>query len=292
MYNTIEKAAILIEALPYIRSFAGKTVVIKYGGAAMTSKALQDAVMQDITLMKFCGMKPVIVHGGGPEISSLSKQMGIEPQFIDGLRVTDAATMDIVQMALLGKTNRSIVTQLNQHGAGAIGLSGQDSHLLRAKKRMHQHIKTNKLIDLGFVGDVEAVNSNIIETLTAQGYVPVIAPIGVDANGQAFNINADSVAGEIAAALKAEKLVFLTDVEGIYADKNNPASLVNQLSVNDAKKWIQTGKLAGGMIPKLQACIHALTTGTQRVHIIDGRVQHSLLLEIFTDKGIGTMVVN
>lgn len=292
MQNYIEKAAVLIEALPYIRSFAGKTVVIKYGGAAMTTPALQDAVMQDITLMKFCGMNPVIVHGGGPELSSFCKKMGIEPKFIDGLRVTDAATMEMAQMILFGKTNREIVTRLNLHGARAIGLTGQDGNLLISAKRKHKDIKTNQWVDLGFVGDITSVNINIIESLTSTGYVPVIAPIGMGTDGQAYNINADSVAGEIAAALKAEKLVFLTDVEGLYAEKNNPESLVNQITANEAKEWIQQGKLDGGMIPKLEACMKALSAGTSQVHIIDGRVPHSLLLEIFTDKGIGTMVVN
>lgn len=290
MQNSIEKAAVLIEALPYIRSFAGKTVVIKYGGAAMTSKDLQNSVMQDISLMKYCGMKPVIVHGGGPEISAYAQKMGLQPQFIDGLRVTDAAMMEMVQMVLLGKTNREIVTHLNQQGVRAIGLSGQDSHLLLATKRLHRNIKTKEMIDLGYVGDVKAVNTEIIETLTAANYVPVIAPIGMSADGQAFNINADIVAGEIAAALAAEKLVFLTDVEGLYADKNDKQTLVNQITVTEAEQWIRSGKLEGGMIPKLQACIKALAAGTSRVHIIDGRVPHSMLLEIFTDTGVGTMV--
>lgn len=284
MQNYIEKASILVEALPYIRSFFGKTVVIKYGGAAMAAADLQDAVMQDIALMKFCGMNPVIVHGGGPEISSLCEKMQIIPKFIDGLRVTDAETMKIVQMVLQGKTNPEIVMQLNQHGVRAIGLSGKDAHLIQAKKYDHRE-------DLGFVGEIQKINKSVIETLTQNGFIPVIAPIGFDEKGQAYNVNADTCAAEVAAALQAEKLVFLTDVEGILAEKNNPASLVDRITQIEAETWIKSGKLNGGMLPKLAACFKALDAGTQRVHIIDGRVPHSLLLEVFTDKGIGTMVV-
>lgn len=286
------KTTILVEALPYIREFAGKIIVIKYGGAAMAAANLQEAVMQDIALMKFCGMYPIVVHGGGPEINSLCEKMGITPKFIDGLRVTDAATMELVQMTLVGKTNRNIVTRLNQHGVRAIGLSGQDGQLLHASKRLHQRIGSGETVDLGFVGDVDQVNITVLETLLHGNFVPVIAPIGVDTNGQSYNINADTAAGAIAAALRAEKLVFLTDVEGIRADKNDPNSLVSHITVDQAKDWILNGKLEGGMIPKLNACFAALQAGTQRVHIIDGRVQHSLLLEVFTDHGVGTMVMS
>jgi acetylglutamate kinase len=290
MQDIIEKASVLIEALPYIRSFANKTIVVKYGGAAMAAADLQSAVMQDIALMKFCGMKPVVVHGGGAEISAVSQKMGIEPKFIDGFRFTDNETMQIVQMALIGKTNREIVAKLNQQGARSIGLSGHDGYLIKAKKRKHCEVKSGKELDLGFVGEVTAINKQLIETLTESGYVPVIAPVGVDENGQAYNVNADIAAGEIAAALKAEKLVFLTDVEGIRKNKTDAKSVVSHITVAEAKEWIANGQLEGGMIPKLESCFIALQGGTQRVHIIDGRVPHSMLLEIFTNKGIGTMV--
>ncbi len=292
MQDVIDKAAILIEALPYIRSFAGKTVVIKYGGAAMAAADLQTAIMQDIALMKFCGMNPIVVHGGGPEISAFSKAMGLEPTFIDGLRVTDAATMNLVQMVLLGKTNREIVMQLNRQGVRAMGLSGQDAAWMQANKLKHRLVKTGELVDLGFVGEINKIDAAVIEKLIKDDFIPVIAPIAVGADHQAYNVNADVAAGAIAAALQAEKLVFLTDVEGIRQDKNNPDSVMSRLTASDAKQWIQEGQCDGGMIPKLEACCTALTSGTNRVHIIDGRVPHSLLLEIFTDRGIGTMVVN
>lgn len=292
MQDIIDKAAILVEALPYIRSFSGKTVVIKYGGAAMAAADLQTAIMQDVALMKFCGMNPIVVHGGGPEISTLSKSMGIEPKFIDGLRITDAATMNLVQMVLLGKTNRDIVMRLNQQGVRAMGISGQDAAWMQATKLNHRSLGTGEVIDLGFVGDITKIDASVIEKLIADDFIPVIAPIAVGADHQAYNINADVAAGAIAAALRAEKLVFLTDVEGIRQDKNNPQSVVSHLTVSEAKQAIQQGNCDGGMIPKLEACCAALLAGTNRVHIIDGRVPHSLLLEIFTDRGIGTMVVN
>lgn len=291
MQEYIDKAAVLAEALPYIRAFAGKTVVVKYGGAAMAAANLKDAVMQDIALMKFCGMKPVVVHGGGPEVSAMSKKMGIEPKFIDGLRVTDAATMEIAQMVLVGKTNREIVTHLNAHGVKAVGVSGHDGGLIRATKRYHHIVKTGESVDLGFVGDVAAIDSEVLESLTRAGFVPVIAPIGLGPGGQSFNINADTVAGEVAAALTAEKLVLLTDVEGVRADKENPNSLMSRITAQEIASLMQSGKLEGGMIPKIEACLRALESGVDRVHIIDGRVPHSLLLEVFTDKGVGTMVI-
>ncbi|WP_209467573.1 acetylglutamate kinase [Symbiobacterium terraclitae] len=286
----LDKAAVLAEALPYIRQFSGKTVVIKYGGAAMAAADLKAAVMQDIALMKYVGMHPIVVHGGGPEVSGMAKQMGIEPRFVDGLRVTDAATMAIAQMVLVGKTNREIVTHLVEQGVKAVGLSGQDGGLIRAVRHLHRS-RTGEMVDLGFVGDVAAVDTAVLETLTAAGYVPVIAPIGLGPGGQPYNINADTVAGAIAAALKAEKLVLLTDVEGVRADKDDPGSLLSRVTAQEVQGWIARGKLEGGMIPKLQCCITALEGGVNRVHIIDGRVPHSLLLEIFTDEGVGTMVI-
>lgn len=289
--QVIDKAAVLAEALPYIRQFSGKTVVIKYGGAAMAAADLKDAVMQDIALMKYVGMNPIVVHGGGPEVSAMAKQMGLESKFIDGLRVTDADTMAIAQMVLVGKTNREIVTHLVAQGIKAVGLSGQDGGLIRATKHMHQSVKTGELVDLGFVGDVAAIDTEVLETLTRSGFVPVIAPIGLGPGGQPYNINADTVAGAIAAALKAEKLVLLTDVEGVRADKDDPNSLLTRITVQEVQSWMVNGKLEGGMIPKLECCLTALAGGVNRVHIIDGRVPHSLLLEVFTDKGVGTMVI-
>lgn len=287
----IDKAAVLAEALPYIRRFSGKTVVIKYGGAAMAAADLKDAVMQDIALMKYVGMNPIVVHGGGPEVSHMSKKMGIESRFVDGLRVTDAPTMEIAQMVLVGKTNREIVTHLNRHGIKAIGLSGQDAGLIRATRHLHTSVKTGEVVDLGFVGDVSAIDTSILETLTKNDFVPVISPIGIGPHGESYNINADTVAGEVAAALKAEKLVLLTDVEGVRADKDDPSSLLSRVTMQEVQTWMAHGKLEGGMIPKLECCLTALEAGVNRVHIIDGRVPHSLLLEIFTDKGVGTMVI-
>jgi acetylglutamate kinase len=287
----LDKAAVLAEALPYIRKFSGKTVVIKYGGAAMAAADLKDAVMQDIALMKYVGMNPIVVHGGGPEVSNMSKRLGLEARFVDGLRVTDAATMEVAQMVLVGKTNREIVTHLGQHGVKAVGLSGHDGGLVRATKHVHLSVKTGEAADLGFVGDVSEISVDVLESLTQAGFVPVISPIGLGPKGESYNINADTVAGEVAAALKAEKLVLLTDVEGVRADKDDPSSLLARVTAEEINGWMARGKIEGGMIPKLQCCLTALEAGVNRVHIIDGRVRHSLLLEIFTDKGSGTMVI-
>ncbi|BDG61310.1 acetylglutamate kinase [Caldinitratiruptor microaerophilus] len=290
MQEYIDKAAVLVEALPYIRTFAGKTVVIKYGGAAMAAAGLRDAVMQDVALMRFVGMNPVVVHGGGPEVSALMERLGMTPRFVDGLRVTDAATMEIAQMVLVGKTNREIVGALVAQGAKAIGLSGHDGGLIRATRHLHRG-RDGELVDLGFVGDVAAVDAQVIESLTASGFVPVIAPIGLGADGQPYNINADTVAAEVAAALRAEKLVLLTDVEGLRADPADPRSRVSRIAAEDLRDWLAAGRIEGGMIPKVEACLRALEAGVRRVHIVDGRVPHALLLEVFTDQGVGTMVV-
>lgn len=288
--QVLDKAAVLVEALPYIRTFAGKTVVIKYGGAAMAAAELKDAVMQDVALMKFVGMRPVVVHGGGPELSAFMKRLGREPQFVDGLRVTDAETMEVAQMVLVGKTNREIVAALCSHGGRAVGLSGQDSSLIQVTRRLHVEHATGRAVDLGYVGDVSAVDGAILETLTQGGFIPVVAPIGVGPEGHAYNINADTVAGEMAAALKAEKLVLLTDVEGIRADRHDPGSLVSRIGAGEVREWVNEGRLEGGMIPKVEACLRALAAGVRRVHIVDGRVPHALLMEIFTDSGVGTMI--
>lgn len=290
MQEYIDKAAVLVEALPYIRTFAGKTVVIKYGGAAMAAADLRDAVMQDVALMRFVGMNPVVVHGGGPEVSAFMERLGMRPRFVDGLRVTDADTVEVAQMVLVGKTNREIVAALGRHGARAIGLSGHDAGLIRAIRHLHR-TRGGELVDLGFVGDVAGVDAGAIQALTAAGYVPVIAPLGLGADGQTYNINADTVAAEVAAALQAEKLVLLTDVEGLRADRSDPATHVSRITAAELQDWLQAGRVEGGMIPKVQACLRALEAGVRRVHIVDGRVPHALLLEIFTDRGVGTMVV-
>ena len=281
--RTIEKAEILAEALPYIREFSGKTVVIKYGGHAMEDPALAERFAQDVVLMHLVGIKPVVVHGGGPQISDLMQRLGKEPEFVDGLRVTDAETVDIVRMALVGKVNREVVSAINQHGAYAVGLSGEDANLLLVRTRDPR---------LGFVGDVEEVNPAIVERLLREDLIPVIATVGVDESGQAHNVNADAVAAAIAAALGAEKLVYLTDVLGVYEDYPDPESLISQIDVAGMERLLADGKVGEGMIPKLRSCIEAIGDGVARAHILDGRVPHALLLEFFTREGIGTMITN
>ncbi|NLW55938.1 MAG: acetylglutamate kinase [Firmicutes bacterium] len=282
-----DRAQVLIEAIPYIRSFYGKTFVIKYGGSAMLNAELKRAVILDLILLKYLGLNPVVVHGGGPEISALLKQVGKETIFAQGQRITDAETMTLVNMVLAGKINKEIVALFNQLGGKAIGLSGQDDSLLVAKKK----ILPGEKIDLGFVGEVETIHASLIYTLLDKSYIPVIAPVGVGRDGHFYNINADTVAGELAGALKAEKLILLTDTEGILADPTDPGSLISVLTTNEAQYLIETGRIDGGMIPKVEACTSALRQGVKRTHIIDGRRLHSLLLEVLTDQGIGTMVV-
>lgn len=288
MQQYIEKATHLVEALPYIREFCNKVVVIKYGGAAMTERQHVQNVMRDIALLHFCGIRVVIVHGGGPEVSDFCKRLEIPVRFSNGLRVTDEKTLEIVQMTLLGKVNTALVTELNQHGARAVGISGHAARFLHAKKCEPQDGSE----DLGFVGELEHVDTHLITSLLAAGFVPVISPLGQDASGQTYNINADIAAGGIAGALGAEKLVLLSDVNGLYADKDNPATRIGSLDVATAKQWMTEGRIVNGMIPKMNACMHALDHGVKRVHILDGKIKHSLLLEIFTDQGIGTMVTN
>ncbi len=278
------KASVLIEALPYIRRFQGRVVVIKYGGAAMTDEKLKASVAQDLLLLKTVGLLPVVVHGGGPEITAQMKAQGKEAKFIKGLRVTDADTMAITEMVLVGKVNQQIVGYLNRHGQVAVGLSGKDGHLLEVIKHK------SKDGDLGFVGQVSVVNPAILEALDAKGFMPVIAPVGMDKNGQAYNCNADIVAGAIAAALKAEKLVLMTDQPGILKDLKKPESLIATLRLKDVPALVKSGVIDKGMIPKVQACEMALKAGVSKVHIIDGRTPHALLLEIFTDQGIGTEI--
>ena len=277
----VEKAEILIEALPYIRRFAGKVLVIKYGGHAMETAELKDAFAEDVALLKYVGMNPVVVHGGGPQIDAAVKQAGITPRFVRGMRVTDAATMDIVEQVLAGKISGEIVADLNRHGARAVGLSGKDGELVVARKRTAAE-------DLGLVGDVVGVNPEVIEALEARGFVPVIAPTAADAAGQTFNINADVVAGKIAEARRAEKLILLTDIEGV---KGRDGKLIATLTVQEAAALLADGTIAAGMIPKIECCIEALRGGVKQAHVIDGRVRHALLLEVLTSQGVGTEVV-
>jgi len=267
--------------LPYIREFTGRTVVIKYGGHAMDDPALADLFAQDVVLMRLVGMNPVVVHGGGPQISDLMRRLGKEPEFVDGLRVTDAESVDIVRMALVGKVNREIVAALNQHGSYAVGLSGEDAGLIKVEMRDER---------LGFVGDVSSIDPSIVHKLVNEELIPVIATVGVDELGQAYNVNADTVAGAIARALQAEKLVYLTDVAGLYRDYGDESTLVSRIDVGGLAQMLTNGQADGGMIPKLESCIHALEGGVRRAHILDGRVPHALLLEFFTHEGIGTMI--
>ncbi|MBC8413608.1 MAG: acetylglutamate kinase [Nitrospira sp.] len=292
MKKSIEKANILIESLPYIRKFSGKTFVIKYGGAAMVDEELKDAFAQDIVLLNLIGIKPVIVHGGGPKINLIMGKMGKEPKFIHGQRVTDEETIDIVEMVLGGLINKQIVSLINNHGGLAVGLSGKDGNLIKARKKIIKKISpetgVSEIIDLGLVGEVEQVNPKILTSIDESGFIPVIAPISAGKNNQTLNINADYVAGEIAAALNAEKLILLTDVEGIKDKKGNLLSSLSKLKI---KTLIANGTISGGMLPKVQSCQSALAGGVGKTHIIDGRVPHALLLEIFTEEGIGTEIV-
>jgi len=283
MKEAIKKAKVLMEALPYIKSFYDKTVVIKYGGSAMLDKDLKRSVIQDIIFMEYVGMHPVVVHGGGAQISELMKKLGKKPEFIKGMRITDKETAEIVEMVLDGKINSEIVKLINENGGNAAGLSGTDGNLIRAKKLLGE-----KGEDMGYVGEVESINPGIIDVLGKQDFIPVISPIGSGRDGYTYNMNADLVAGEIASALKAHKLVLLTDVKGIYKGKK---TLLSTLKIKDAQKLIKKGVIEKGMIPKVNACITALKAGVAKTHIIDGRIPHSLLLEIYTDKGIGTEIV-
>jgi len=289
----IAKADVLVEALPYIRNFAGKTFVVKYGGHAMVNEKLKDSVARDLVLLKFIGINPVVVHGGGNEITTLMEKLGKKASFVDGLRITDKESMELVEMVLVGKVNKEIVNLLNQHGGKAVGLSGKDSNLLVAQKRPPARVTVEgeeKQVDLGYVGDIVKVNPEIMHTLSSQNYIPVISSIGVSSEGEGLNINADHVAGELAAALKAEKLIILTDVEGIFLDEKDKTTLISSLQRRRARQMILSGEISTGMVPKVDACIRALNNDVRRTHIIDGRLSHSMLLEIFTDQGIGTMV--
>lgn len=289
-----EKAAVLVETLPYIKEFYGKRVVIKYGGSAMASDKLKEAIMKDIVLMKYVGMKPIVVHGGGPAVNRMLERVGIKSAFVNGLRVTDEQTMEIVQMVLAGSINKDIVTLLNSHGAKAVGLCGKDSGLLRVER---QFVKVNDGsgsvdIDIGLVGQVREVDTEILDVLTDNGFIPVIAPIGTGPGGRSYNVNADYAASAIAGAVKADKLVLLTDVEGIMDSRGGEEKLVSSVNRQEAARLMEEGVITGGMIPKVQCCLEALEKGVGRIHIINGTVMHSLLLEIFTESGIGTMIEN
>ena len=286
-------AEVLIEALPYIRHFYDRQVVIKYGGAAMDDDALIHSVMQDIVLMKYVGIRPIIVHGGGPRITAWMDKIGKVPEFVQGLRVTDAETVEIAEM-VLGSINKEIVSCINQHGGKAIGLSGKDANMILAEKEETQITDENGAkvdVDLGFVGKIIGVNTEAVTALDRSGYIPVITPIGVGVDGQTYNINADTMAGEIASAFQAEKLIMLTDTRGILRDLSDEASLIPTIRMREVDEFIREGCIAGGMLPKVEACTTALTGGVYKTHIIDGRIPHSLLLEVFTEGGIGTEIV-
>ena len=283
----IDKAKILIEALPYIQRFYGKTVVIKYGGNAMINDELKIKVMEDVTLLKYIGINPIVVHGGGPDISSALKKFDIKSEFINGLRVTDEETMNVARMVLIGKTNKEIVSLLGTKGGKGVGISGIDGGLLKCKK-LYTEVDGEKT-DIGFVGDIVSVNSKMLEDLTKEDYIPVVAPIGVDEEGNSYNINADTVAGAIAASLEAEKLILLTDIEGIKESVDSD-EIIYKIGKKEINQMINDEKIVGGMIPKVKGGIEAIDAGVNTVHIIDGRIPHCLLLEIFTDSGIGTMI--
>lgn len=282
MISDNDRVQVLSEALPYIQAFAGKTLVVKYGGAAMKDESLKAGVIRDIVFMASVGLKIVVVHGGGPEINLWLNKLGIEAQFKNGLRVTDAPTMDVVEMVLVGRVNKELVSLISQAGGAAVGVCGKDGNLVMARPQGEAGI--------GFVGEVNAVNSDLISTLLDGGYIPIVSSVADDETGQPYNINADTVAGELAASLEAEKLILLTDTAGILRDAKDPSTLIPQLSIGEARSLIETEIVAGGMIPKVLCCVRSLAQGVNAAHIIDGQVPHALLLEIFTDAGVGSMI--
>ena len=285
MQEVMEKAQVLIEALPYIQRFNRKIIVVKYGGSAMIDKELKKHVIQDVTLLKLVGFKPIIVHGGGKEISRWVEKTGMQPEFVNGLRKTDAATMEIAEM-VLNKVNKSLVQMVEELGVNAIGISGKDGGLLRGEK------KYSDGQDIGYVGEITEVNPKILEDLLERDFLPIVCPIGMDANYETYNINADDAACAIAQAVQAEKLAFLTDIEGVYKDPADKSTLISELTVSEARELIADGFIGGGMLPKLNNCMEAIEKGVSRVHILDGRIAHCLLLEIFTNKGIGTAILD
>ena len=281
-FSPERRAAVLVETLPYIQHFSGETVVVKLGGNAMVDDELASQFAQDIVLMQSVGIKPVVVHGGAPQIGSMLDRLGMDSQFVDGLRVTDGDTLDVARMVLVGKVNRDIVSSINIHGPLAVGISGEDAGLITATSR-HE--------DLGFVGEIQAVNPTIINGLLKEGHIPVVSSIGADDKGQAYNINADTVASSLAAALEAKRILYLTDIEGLRADMEDPESHITEITSSDLQKLIDNGTISGGMIPKAQACLEAVEAGVGSAHMVDGRISHVILLELFTDSGIGTMVL-
>ena len=285
MQKYLEKAEVLIEALPYIQKFNRRVIVVKYGGSAMVDDVLKEDVIQDVTLLKLVGFKPIIVHGGGKEISKWVQKVGMKPRFVNGLRVTDEDTMELAEM-VLGKVNKNLVQLVEKLGVRAIGISGKDGGLLKVNK------KYSNGEDIGYVGEIKEVNARVIYDLLEKDFLPIIAPIGLDDNNQTYNINADDAACAIARAMRAEKLAFLTDIEGVYRDPKDPSTRITSLTASEARKLMAEGVIGGGMLPKLNNCIDAIEHGVSKVHILDGRVPHSVLLEIFTDKGVGTAILN
>ncbi len=287
------RAEVLAEALPYIEDFHGSYVVIKYGGHAMLDEEAKEWTVKDTILLRYIGMKPVVVHGGGPEITKAMEKMGKKARFIEGLRVTDEETLDIAKMVLVGKINTDLVSKINAFGCKAAGISGKDGKLIMARKKAPQKIVSGgveRKVDLGLVGEIEKINPEIIEILTSHGYIPVISPLGLSGEGKSLNLNADTVAGEMAAALKAKKLIILTDVPGVMKNLNDEKSLIRELKLAQVQKLIKKEIIRGSMIPKIKACVSALQGSVEKAHIIDGRTKHAILLELFTDEGIGTMV--
>lgn len=288
MITNHDKAHILVEALPFIRKYANKTVVIKYGGAAMVDEKVRDEFMKDVALMKYVGIHPIIIHGGGPEINTMLKRVNKETEFIEGNRVSDAETVEIAEMVLSAKINKSIVADLNKLGAKAVGLSGKDGGMITARKKFIE--KDGEKIDIGFVGEITEVNRELIDILVDQDYIPVISSIGIGSDGETFNINADYVAGEVAAAVEAHRLIFLTDVNGVYKDFEDKSSLIADMTVETARDYIKSGVISGGMIPKVNTCLEAIERGVHHVIILNGQITHSILLELFTEEGCGTMI--
>ena len=292
--DTMERVNILVEALPYIKKFYNKKVMIKYGGHAIVDDEAMDSTARDTVLLKYVGMQPIVVHGGGPEITRSMKKLGKEPKFIKGLRVTDEETMSIVKMVLVGSINTNIVSQICLHDAKCAGLSGKDNKLIQACKKIHKikNEETGEIeeIDLGFVGEIKKINPEILEMYTENDYIPVVSPIGIADDGTTLNLNADTVAGAIAGEMDAEKLIILTDVPGVLRDPNDPSSLIQKIHIDEIPALIEEGIITGGMIPKIETCVEALNNGVKSAHILDGRIKHTLLLEIFTKEGIGTMI--
>ena len=288
MVSNLEKAKILTQALPFIKRYHGKTIVIKYGGSAMTDQKIKEQFIQDVVLMKFVGINPVVVHGGGPEINAMLEKIGKESKFVEGNRMTDLETVEIVEMILSGKVNKDLVSNINRHGGRAIGLSGKDDNMILVEKKFIE--KDGETIDIGYVGEIKEINTDIIDMLDFNNYIPVISTIGVDKEGQTYNINADYVAGEIAGKIKADRLIFLTDVDGIMQDHTNKETLISDITRKEVEILIENGTISGGMLPKVETCLHALKKGVENVIILNGKIEHSILLELFTEEGAGTLI--